>query len=343
LYYFEEDGKVFKGEREIKGDLYYFSDKKGVMLKDKEQNVGENWYDYQADGKRFGAGWMTHSDGRKVYYDAEDGMLFGEQTVDGDKYFFNISTGGILTGTTYYQGYKYTIGKDGIIQDKEKMKILKGVDVSSHQTSKIDWAKVAASGVQFVIVRAGYITEHEEKIFVPDKQYVRNVLEAQKNGISVGSYIYLYSYTEGRLTAGIAEFDEHTTANRLKFDLPVFLDVEDEKNLKAGSDELGGYEYRTDLVRGGMEDLAGLGYKPGFYTFLRWANNEIDAEKLFKEGYPLWIANWYKNDAELEPSVMAWNKKYPSLWQYRDTGSVDGIPTAVDMDYLYLDIMPEDY
>ncbi|MDR3071955.1 MAG: hypothetical protein LBU41_00495 [Clostridiales Family XIII bacterium] len=339
-YYFDESGHIVTGERRIEGDLYYFDDKSGKMLENKEQKVGEKWYFYTADGKRFGEGWMTHSDGRKVYYDGENGMFFGEQTVGGNKYLFNISTGGMMTGIVYFQGYKYNIDKKGVIQGKKKMKILKGIDVSSHQGGNIDWEKVADSGVQFAIVRAGYISTDGEGAFVPDKHYVSNVLEAQKNGISVGSYIYLYGFTEERLREGIAEFDDHTQENRLRFDLPVFLDVEDSEYFKVGSDELGGYAYRTDLVRSGMNDLSALGYSPGFYTFLKWANNEFNAKRLFDEGYPFWLANWYTNDKELEPSVMAWNEEYPSLWQYRDTGKVAGIPTSVDMDYMYLDIIP---
>ncbi|MDR0854553.1 MAG: hypothetical protein LBN34_09325 [Clostridiales Family XIII bacterium] len=340
-YFFDNEGHVITGEKEIDGDLFFFDKSSGKMLRDKEQEIDGKWFYYTQEGTKFVEGWLTHKDGRKVYYKADDGQIFGEQTVDGKEYFFSISTGGMMTGTMYFQEYKYTIGDDGVIKNKEKMQICKGIDVSSHQTGKIDWKKVSGSGVQFAIVRAGYISSVGDEIFVPDEFYEKNVLEAQANGISVGSYIYLYGFTEDRIRAGLEEFDAHSKNSRLRFDLPVFLDVEDEEYLKVGSDELGGYDYRTNFVRSGLEDLAELGYRPGFYTFLRWANKEFDAHALFEEGYPIWIANWYKNDSELEPSVMAWNDEYPSMWQYRATGEVPGIPTNVDMDYLYLDIMPD--
>jgi GH25 family lysozyme M1 (1,4-beta-N-acetylmuramidase) len=337
-YLFNADGSLYKGEKKIKGKFYYFRERDGAMLREKEHEVDGKWFYYTADGTRFGTGWVELADGRKVYFKGKNGMQYGEQTVKGKPYLLDISTGGMLTGTAYFLGQKYTIANSGVVEKKEKMKIWRGIDVSSHK-GMIDWGAVADEDVQFAIIRAGYITSEDTTVFKPDQYFVRNVHEAQRHGISVGAYIYLYGFTEDRIFRGIEDFGRYATENRCRFDLPVFLDVEDEKYFKPGSNELGGYDYRTELVRSGMEKLRDEGYQPGFYTFKEWAEEEFDAQSLFDKGYPFWLAVWYKNDKELKSSVMTWKNGYPDLWQYRDTGRVPGINGAVDMNYLYWDIM----
>ena len=61
--------------------------------------------------------------------------------------------------------------------------MLRGVDVSHHQ-GKIDFAKVAASGVRFV-----YLKATQGKSFVDD-MFLKNVKAAQAAGLAVGAYHY---------------------------------------------------------------------------------------------------------------------------------------------------------
>ena len=42
---------------------------------------------------------------------------------------------------------------------------MRGIDVSKHQ-GLIDWKKVAASGVEFVIIRAGYGKNNVDQYFI---------------------------------------------------------------------------------------------------------------------------------------------------------------------------------
>jgi glucan-binding YG repeat protein/GH25 family lysozyme M1 (1,4-beta-N-acetylmuramidase) len=334
-FLFDEGGAEFIGQIEIEGKLYYFEELTG-KLKDSEKQVDGNWFYFTGDGSRFGTGWVTLVDGRICYYDGDAGMLTGEQTIDGQKYLLSISLGGRLTGTAYYSGMVYDIDEKGVVLGKNRIPVWSGVDVSWHQGPDIDWAKVKESGVQFVIVRAGYIGSEERPYWVQDEYFVQNVLGAQAQGISVGAYIYLYNFTEEGLAEGIDSFAAATLDSRVRLDLPVFLDVEDADYFKAGSDGLGGYEYRTNLVRFGMERLREKGYDPGFYTFQRWVGTEFDVERLYSEGYPFWLARWYDNNEELPPETLSWdNDKQPSLWQYRATGEVDGIRKEVDKNYLY--------
>ena len=340
-FLFDEDGAEMTGPVEINGSQYYFEVLTG-KLKDSEKQVDGAWFYYTSDGSRFGTGWLTQADGRVCYYNGDEGLLTGEQTIDGKPYLLGLSMGGRLTGTVYFQGQVYDIGDDGVVKSKKRTPVWNGIDVSWHQGPDIDWAAVKASGVQFAVIRAGYIRAEDQPYWVLDEYFVKNALAAQAQGISVGAYIYLYNFTEDGLKTGIDAFAADAEAGRVKLDLPVFLDVENEEYFKAGSDALGGFSYRTDLVRFGMGLLREKGYKAGFYTFSKWADKEIDAEKLFNEGYPFWIARWYNNNKEMDTSTMAWgDDKQPSLWQYRATGAVDGIAKEVDRDYLYWGRMPK--
>jgi glucan-binding YG repeat protein/GH25 family lysozyme M1 (1,4-beta-N-acetylmuramidase) len=338
IYLFEPSGAAFDGQIQMESAYYYFDAVLG-MLHNAEKQIDEKWFFFGADGKRFLNGWFTLPDARRVYYDGDNGMLFGEQEIDGKSYFLNTSTGDMQTGTLYYLGFKYTIGEDGVITEKVHMQIWRGIDVSYFQGPNINWKAVADSGVQFAIIRAGWLEPEKKPVFKEDDYYVRNVLEAQKYGISVGSYVFVYNHNPEDLAQGLDEFHRYTTENRLDFDLPVFLDIEDGKYFKPNTDQLGGYEYRTNLIRSGLEHLSALGYKPGIYAYLKWANKEFAVQRLIDEGYPFWLARWYDNNAELDSATMAWNDAYPSVWQYRDTGKVPGIRGFVDMDYMYLDFM----
>jgi GH25 family lysozyme M1 (1,4-beta-N-acetylmuramidase) len=61
-----------------------------------------------------------------------------------------------------------------------------GVDVSRHQGSEIDWGKVRASGIDFMIARASLAT-------TPDPTYRGNIRRARLAGIPVvGAYHFLY-------------------------------------------------------------------------------------------------------------------------------------------------------
>ena len=91
------------------------------------------------------------------------------------------------------------------------------------------------------------------------------------------------------------------------------------------------------MLRAGLLQLQGYGYKPGFYTFLNWAQSQFDAQQLINEGYSFWLARFYSNNAELDPYTLSWNNDFPDIWQYRSTGRVPGINGNVDMNWLYPD------
>ena len=213
---------------------------------------------------------------------------------------------------------------------------LKGVDVSYWQGNNINWTAVRNSGVQFAILRAGY-TSFGGSYFEEDSTFIRNYHEAKSKGILVGAYIYMYSRNEAEQRKALESFNARMKAYGVTFDLPVYLDVEDSKYYLPSTNALGGYNYRTDMMRAGLNQLKGYGYKPGFYSYLNWAQTQFNTQQLINEGYSFWLARYYANNAELDPYTLSWNNGFPDIWQYRSTGSVPGISGNVDMNYLYPD------
>ena len=63
-----------------------------------------------------------------------------------------------------------------------------GIDVSRFQ-GKIDWKKVAESGVEFAFIRVALRGTSEGKLLVDD-MFENNIKGATENGIQVGVYIY---------------------------------------------------------------------------------------------------------------------------------------------------------
>ena len=72
-------------------------------------------------------------------------------------------------------------------------RVAHGIDVSKWQ-GKIDWQKVAKSGINFAVIRVGFRGE-DGKIY-PDENFDYNIQQAEKNGILVGVYFFSTAKTE---------------------------------------------------------------------------------------------------------------------------------------------------
>ena len=69
-----------------------------------------------------------------------------------------------------------------------------GIDVARYQGT-IDWSQVAASGVQFAMIRVGYRTQKTGEI-VADTNAKYNMQQAAANGIKVGVYFFSSAVNE---------------------------------------------------------------------------------------------------------------------------------------------------
>lgn len=236
------------------------------------------------------------------------------ETIEGNTASYNYSNGGyVLRMTRYYSSIigiirpKYDTSEtepreENTVNTANRKNV---IDVSEHQGT-IDWAKVK-SKVDGAILRCGYgddITSQD------DKQYARNLAECERLGIPRGVYLYSYAKTETQAKSELAHILRLIKGH--SFQLPIFLDCE----------ESGTEGFASTACKIICEGLKAAGYTPGVYSSLSWWNNYLTSVT----SYTRWIAQWN--------SVCTYNGTY-SIWQYSESGKVDGISTAVDMNYCY--------
>lgn len=192
-----------------------------------------------------------------------------------------------------------------------------GVDVSRYQ-GVVDWARVAASGQQFAIVRVG--STDGSGVYV-DPHFKRNVEGAHAAGLKVGAYYYTYAKTEEAVIRELNKFLPALEGYQLEY--PVFVDMEDSSFVSLSRKQV------TDLTRLAMDILYQNGWYAGYYTYTFFATNYIDTEAL--KDYPLWIADYR--------GYVGYQGGY-TMWQYSSSGQVSGIQGNVDMNRSYVDFLP---
>lgn len=238
-------------------------------------------------------------------------------------------------GKTYQRGdgrtiYSYLLlwfdegggGTDDKENDTTATTYKRGIDVSEWQKT-IDWEKVKAAGIDFAMLKAG---SGRNRI---DPQFKYNISECNRLGIPCGVYWFSYAYTE-ELAHNEAKYCLEAIAP-YKVDYPVAYDFEYDS---VGNAEKVGVkitkEMASSFARAFLGDIEAAKYYAMLYTNADYLSRYFDAE--LAKRYDVWLAKWPANP---DP-----NKKPPEaggIWQYSNTGSVDGISVRVDLDAAYYD------
>lgn len=211
--------------------------------------------------------------------------------------------------------------RNGSFMSYEGRETWQGIDVSEYQ-GNIDWQQVAASGVDFALIRLEYRGYGSTGSLNVDSKFAQNYDGARAAGIKVGVYIFsqAISQSEG---AEEARFVLQTLSGR-ELDYPVMFDWEPITFDTA----------RTDNVSGGTLDLAAAafcntvvdgGYTPMVYMSCYVGYTKYDLRKM---GWDVCLSQY--NDV---PDFFYDFK----IWQYTDSGSVPGISGSVDMDISFVD------
>lgn len=209
-----------------------------------------------------------------------------------------------------------------------------GIDVSAAQ-GQIDWEKVKAGGVDFVILRLGYGSGGT------DKKFSENVSACKRLGIKFGVYLYSYAWDaatareEAQWTLSVLRSNNISPADLA---LPVYYDLENQDpstGKPAGVDNKNNYREITGgpstfaaMANAYCGTLVDSGYMSGVYANLRWWNNYLTDSVTFDQ-YERWVAQ-YNSSCDYAGDY--------SLWQYSSSGSVDGIAGRVDVNYMFGDI-----
>ena len=192
--------------------------------------------------------------------------------------------------------------------------MIKGIDIS-HWNGSIDFEKVKASGIEFVIIKAG----GSDKGFYTDSKFKENYDKALAAGLSIGAYYFAGRYFRG-VEAGVTDAQKFIDILKgLKFDYPVFLDIEAQDSRYK--------EEITDAAVAFCEQMEKAGYFVGIYASdIAGFKDRLNHERI--SSYAHWVARYGK-----EPEVC---KAY-GIWQYTSKGSVSGISGSVDMDVSAVD------
>lgn len=241
-------------------------------------------------------------------YDIEDGYLMVKYNAAATIHEYNWDK--YLNNNSMYYNY-----------EDDNYKSTLGIDVSEYQ-GNIDWKKVRDSGVEFAILRLGYRGYGQAGRLVLDKGFEEYYKNATDNGIEIGVYFFSQAINIDEAMEE-AEFLLNNIGNK-RITYPVVFDLEKIKNDTARTDKLTGEEI-TNIALTFCKKIESSGYTACVYGNSKTFTTKMKLE-LFN-GYKKWYADYLK-----EPL-------YPyefSIWQYTETGKIDGIDGNVDMDICFI-------
>ena len=196
-----------------------------------------------------------------------------------------------------------------------------GIDVSKHQGT-IDWKQVAASGVDFVMIRAGYGRLAQQE----DQKFKVNIEGAWAAGIrNIGVYWYSYMGSVDDMRQEIQACLTVIKPYKDKITLGAFADVEYESSILAMSTT-----NRTEACKVFCETMKNAGFKCGVYASKDFLDNKLKVSSLPSYA-SIWVAQYN--------STCTYSGKHV-IWQYSSTGKVPGISGNVDMDKATAELIP---
>lgn len=198
---------------------------------------------------------------------------------------------------------------------------MKGIDISQHNGS-INFDKVKADGVEFVILRLGWIGNKNNHTL--DTRFNEYYNECIKRNIPIGIYVYNYCTSCGTIKSG-AEWTVKQLKGK-KIDLPIYIDMEDATTRSVGKTGL------TNMCITFNDVIEQNKYWAGVYANLDWFNHCLNKDEI-KRRYTTWIAHYGVNPNKYQGQY--------DMLQYTSTGKVNGINGNVDVNIMYRDLLKE--
>lgn len=182
------------------------------------------------------------------------------------------------------------------------------IDISTWQGG-IDYNDIK-NNCNYIVLRGGFDVTEDNKF----QEHYDNL-----QGKHLGCYWYSYATNCDEARAEARKCLE--VINGKKFDLPIYLDIEDSS--MSGIDR----ETLNNIVRTFGYEIQKAGYYFGVYTNLNWYRNILSGSELNKE-FDWWIALWGDNPPDPDLGI-----NY-GIWQFGST-YVGG--QNVDGNYIYKD------
>ncbi len=204
-----------------------------------------------------------------------------------------------------------------------------GIDVAKYQGT-IDWAQVAASGVDFAMVRVGYRMDGSREI-VADSNARYNMQEAQKNGIKLGAYFFSTAVSEEEAKAEADWTADYISQYQITY--PVAFDCEGFERESSAQYSLSSAQ-RTDIAIAFLNRIYERGYTPMFYSSMhemtgdaKWETSRIEKK------YRIWVSQY--PSAPYPQTEKSSYQGVHAMWQYTNRGTVAGISQPVDVNIAY--------
>lgn len=193
----------------------------------------------------------------------------------------------------------------------------KGIDVSTWNV--INDYKALAKEIDFAIIKAtqGKSVTGNYSMFT-DSKFIGYLNGLHGAGVKCGVYHYLTAVNVNEAKVEAEHFCNVIQHHKNKIELWAAVDVEEQKFLPLHNKTL-----LTNIVTTFCQIMESKGFKPMVYTNLNFLMNHMNN----LTQYDLWLALW--RNVNSAPSF----ETYPNMkvWQYSDSGTLNGIIGAVDM------------
>ncbi len=240
-------------------------------------------------------GWKKEN-GHTYYYGSDGQKEVGLKKIDGKLYYFN--------------------------ERGEKASSL-GIDVSCFNGS-INWNSVKASGIDFVIIRAGGRGWSSGLVY--EDTFLREYMTGARNaGLKVG--VYFYS-TAVNTTEAVQEAS--VVIEKLKgahLDYPVYIDMEFSGDYPNGRADLLSTAERVDIANAFCRTIMSSGYAAGIYASEYYMASCMDYRSVAQYSY--WLANYTSDNA-----MPSFSGRY-DIWQFTNCGQLSGISGTVDFNVIF--------
>lgn len=189
----------------------------------------------------------------------------------------------------------------------------------SENNGYIDFEKVKQAGIEGVIIRIGWIGNKNNHTI--DKYFLDYYNRAKNVGLKIGFYVYSYVKSLEALKTAC-----QWILNQIQyksFELPLFLDLEDNTIESCGKENL------TEQAIVFCRTFENLGIKSGIYANKHWFENYIDVYRLIDLNYKIWLAEWNVQNPTVNYRV--------DFWQSSSDGQIPGINGRVDINNMITD------
>ena len=200
--------------------------------------------------------------------------------------------------------------------------VLRGIDVSEHQ-HEIDWAQVAASGVDYAYVRLGYRGYTEGGLF-EDPYFRANVEGALANGLQVS----VYFFSQATSVQEAIEEAEYVLARIRDYNitLPVVYDWAKINGETAARTDNLDFSILNDCAVAFCDTVKNAGYEPAIYFNRHLGYYGYDLSRM--TDYDFWFALPESSFPNFYYAV--------DMWQYSFTEQVPGIAEPTDMNLMFI-------